>query len=440
MALLKLVTDSGAVTVSASAAPGFTVTSDAGEGIPPAIALTESRSISGNIVLSVDKNAYTVKPSEAVNLSIDDTGLADAAVLRFTLLLDFMDGAQSVTFPDNFKWNGDVPALSSKGVHSIDVIRVATSNNIGYVANYTGKVAKTFGKNEYLWVYDNGVLREDLLGLEYIATVQLSEEGWGEDANHTVIAGTGVTVGALTLYGSSSVLDFTCIGANIGTLNIGAYGAIKLVVRDGYIERISGSTDNAFHDFIDQEMTITGGTIGVVDIFDMTIHTFVVDGGRVGAFSGDSGPAVDIRSGYVGYLWLGETDPMHFTMSGGTIGELELSNGTWDRCSVTGGTINLITSSLFAYDVNLPLSNCVVGEYRPNPTGWVECSQKIQIIQNVTINNFNIDAAAGDLLSSAITISVGPNCVVKLSKSTQSLVASGKLVFNADATAQIINL
>jgi hypothetical protein len=302
-------------------------------------------------------------------------------------------------------------------------------------------VAKTYSnKTEYLWVYDNGVLREDLLGLEYIATVQLMEEGWGESANHTVIAGTGVTVGALALYGSSSVLDFTCIGANIGTVDIGAYGAIRFVVRDGYIERLIGSTDNAYYDFIDQEMTITGGTIGTVEIMDMTTHTFVVDGGTVGAFSGDSGPTVDIRSGYVRYLWLGDVDPMDFTMSGGTIGELELSNGTWDRCSVTGGTINLITSSLFASGVNLPLSNCVVGEYRPDYTGWAEQNQEIQIIRNVTINNFNIDKDAGDLLSSTRTISVGPNCVVKLSKSTQSLVASGKLVFNADATAQIINL
>ena len=423
MALLQLTTDAGSMSVSAINGQGFHVHSTDGQPVPTSCVVSAAEpSATGAITLSPTKSAYTVKPTAAVQLSLDAAAIGPVA--RFQLLLDFNNGAQSVTFPDNFKWNGDVPDTTAKGVHVIDTIYMNVGGNDAFVGNYTGLVTKPIDMNG-LVVYDYfGVLKEELCQSGELGVVTIT----GDDANPiTVNVGSNVNAQSLTF--ASSPAPGYC---GSFTLNEGAVVGLCAVqcgwrgsITAGHVELLQVTTLSEYSEQAsDLDVSISGG---IIDRIYSTV-----------GFSGDY--TLSVSGGSIGTLDAGNYD---VTISGTAVVDTLNVHG-YETTQITGGTVNTVNAidDFDAASTYISMSNCVVNTFitafGTESYGFLYYTPNIG--EDVVLNRLDISTEVEDNEISAATIPVGANSTVKLSRSTQALIASGKLTINADPTATIINL
>ena len=423
MALLQLTTDAGSMSVSAIDGQGFHVHDIDGQPVPTSCVVSAAEpSATGAITLAPTRSAYTVKPTDAVQLSLDAAAIRPVA--RFQLLLDFNDGVQSVTFSDNFKWNGAAPEITAKGIHVIDTIYMNVDGNDAFTGNYTGIVKKPIDMNG-LVVHDYyGVLMEELCQSGELGVVTIT----GDDANPLAVS-VGSNVNAQSLTFASSPAPGYC---GSFTLNEGAVVGLCAVqcgwrgsITAGHVELLQLTTPEDDERLSDSDVTISGGTVDRIYYQSVLggYTTLNVSGGSIGTIdSGDYG----------------------LNISGSAVVDI-LNAHTYETISITGGTVNTV-NAIVDFDsagTGIAMSNCVVNTFitafGTESYGYLYYTPEIG--EGVVLNRLDISTEVGeDEIFDAATISVGANSTVKLSRSTQALIASGKLTINADSTATIINL
>lgn len=389
-------------------------------------------STDGALKLDAASNLYIVKPSEAVAVTLDASGVGSS---RFVLAFDFTGGAQTVTLPDSFRWNGATPEMSGKGIYAVDVVYISSGSTAAYTGTYLGLVKNPIDQTKGVVTYKNGALWEDMCGDEF-QNLSITPGGYDDDWN---------TI-------DEDVVVNVLPGGYIGTLKFGCddNGELEINVNGGTVSNMRGEGGEQRH-----SINITSGYVGYAESYEYTIVN--VTGGTVGTlyqYWGD----VNITGGYIEHYTVEETDPEvkggtfgtvqvndwgHPSIFGATIGWLELYG--WEIRSVTlsGSTVGSITNYDEIYD-DSPVSidnGTVVGEFIVSfPSGgviWVIPS----VGANCRIDRLEFSESNADLDEDyRRTIAVGANSVVKLGKNAQALIAANVLTINADPTAQIINL
>lgn len=423
-------------------------------------------STDGNITLDAASNLYTVKPSAAVTVVLDAAAVGSS---RFVLALDFSGGVQTVTMPENFRWNGDAPNMSLKGIHTVDVVYMATDKVNAFTGTYLGRVANPIDPNKGVVTYLNGQLKEDWCGDEF-NNLAVSAGGWDDDGNQLEEAVVvNVNPGGY-IHGQLSI-QYPNIDSDV-TVNIqgGQVARIESFNGDGVIQInvLSGKVENLYMDGASGSngFRMSGGTISNLSFSEMSGDAINISNGVIDKISLWYIYVKDatISGGTIGRCDLSESGDL--CVSGGTIGTISL-NGPSIMVTVSGGYVGLIDSTSEAYDGDIiKLSGCTIGrlqaydvaDYDPNVTigdnvtiGELRMHQYSNNMDGVPFapnigKNCRIDRLSFthdfDVIEdvSSFSFSVGANSVVKLDKTMQELITANVLTINADSTAQIINL
>lgn len=388
-------------------------------------------STDGSLKLDAASNLYTVKPSEAVNVTLDASGVGSS---RFVLAFDFTAGAQTVALPDNFRWNGDAPAMSGKGIYAVDVVYISSGSTAAFTGTYLGLVKNPIDPTKGVVTYKNGALWEDMCADEFPA-LSVMPGGYDDDWN---TIDEDVVVNVLS-------------GGYIGTLKFGCddNGDLEINVNGGTVSNMRWEGGEQRH-----SINISSGYVGYVEAQEYT--DVRVTGGTVGSLYQYWGN-VQISGGYIEHYTVEETDPKlkggtfgtvqvndwaNPSISDATIGYLELYG--WEARTVTlsGSTVGSIANYEEIYGETFVSidAGTVVGEFIVSLNGdiiWVVPS----VGANCRIERLEFSADWADNSEDyRRTITVGANSVVKLGKNAQALIAAGVVVIDADPTAQIINL
>ena len=214
-------------------------------------------------------------------------------------------------------------------------------------------------------------------------------------------------------------------------------------------------------------INVSGGMVGVISLEDwMGTRFLTISGGTVSSLSVDlsNSSTLDVTGGVVGSVAFYGDGSGEANVSGGTIDHITLET-PYLNAYITGGRVGIIESTQDDdVGITIDLSGCTVGEFRHNlayeymPMAslydgavvdkWIGSGKNewniiwapAEIGKNCRIERLDhISDGDGSTLN-VYRVAVGANSIVKLSPSVQRLVTLGKLIFNADPTAQIINL
>lgn len=424
MALLSLHTEKGSATVNASNDVGLSIVTADGSELKPSIIKGEAALSTGNVRISPTVGTYVVTPEAAISITFDATDIGNSNA-QFSLILDMTDGVQAVSFPDNFKWNGDSPDISAKGTYAIDVMRIS----VGEVSGYIGNLAGCVKPDPAVSIYCDGVLYSS--GDYYYEISQYSLPG--NDTNEIIIR-EGATVGSISY-------DTTLFDGPMGTpTKVSIYGGFVAVIDnssgaepsshsnhcveiyDGYVEYIYMMPTNITHPFV----SLYGGTVANIYASSWAVTPVLsISGGRCLELEVDSsGAVVSMSSGQLDRITIlgGVYDPASFYITGGTVGYFDASREDAEH------SVSLVTSGCTIEHM------CIyMGTY-----GVSSLDEGSGFGDNVVVNRLEFTGCQEP--STHYTLPVGANSIIKLAASAQQLVAGGYLVIDADPTAQIINL
>ena len=422
-------------------------------------------STDGNVKLDAASNLYTVKPDSAVTVALDAAAVGSS---RFLLALDFSSGVQSVTMPENFRWNGNAPNMSLKGIHTVDVVYMSTDEVNAFTGTYLGRVANPIDPNKGVVTYINGTLKEDWCGEEFNSLNIEANAGWDDDGNEfseTVIVdvnpGSNITgllelksyeLAALTVNVKGGVVAKISSRVADGTLE---FNMTSGVVQDVYwtssgLSPVTFSMDGGtiqrltLSEVSGGGINITAGTVDFMAISSTIDEPATIRGGTIGTLVGDYSASVEVFSGgLISSLYTAYNEgSIDLVMSGGTVGTLFVA-GTAGSADITGGYIGLITTDSGSFGgkgvVDPTLAGCTVGSIITALNWDDEESLVPRVGKNVLVERW--DAWNGeDTTSDTATITVGANSIIKITPAMRSLVDAGTITINADPTAQIINL
>jgi len=314
----------------------------------------------GAVVLDAAHNAYTIKPTEVTTVSIDASGLGEVVGASFFILLDFSEGAQTVTFPAAWTWvGGTAPTMTAKGVH---VIRVtyASHGQTAFLAEYVGVAKNVQDLTRGIWYWnEEGELDTSVYeGQEYVASAEIVGGTLlvNADATAGTVSVANAPVGVATDFPGAS--SYVVTGGTVSMLKVEAdyyYGAAydfecRATVTSGEIGRLELSDD-----WSKASAEISGGTVGTAFVFSQRSGlTLTVSGGAVGTIdvsyatsSPDAGPIL-VTDGFVDTINITSAtsffDAPPILVTGGTVRRINTeSNGGW--IAVNGGTVGEIVSN-----------------------------------------------------------------------------------------------
>ena len=456
----------------------------------PVTLTTAEAATDGVIRIDPEMSVYPVAVNGDVQITVDASQVADSK-FDATLLLD-CDNVGVISFPENFYWSADAPTLGSNTVHAIKLSSVGDDK---YLAKVIGSIAKPATSAVTYAITIDGVTTEyDAASVYEIMSAVGSDVG--HSSSSISIYSAVVNELYLSFLGEGGYSEVNIDGGDVGVIHTSSNGDAN---RSTAVINVSGGRLGAVVDVDDfigpvaVHITVLGGLVDALSLPSGTSdYSLTLNGGTAGLLTAESDTAQrELRSGTIelmriasSYFNLPACDDLVINAvqpdtedgridltvgTGVTIRNLNFGARGSGRLFMTGGVIDSIQGD--AYEGYIRIDGGVVGSIAlttDHESSTMPCDIYIAggTVSNISaVMNDKMSLTFGHRCSvqpvlrelayvgelditnpddvtdlGVLTIPVGANSTLGLSKSTQAFVAAGNVVINADPTATIINL